>query len=103
MITSNIPTNTIINRAKVELYNGSTLIANCTCSDRLSNFDIERVGESGKFFGFGIIVKDYKNTHKTLLLFIFLMNMFFLWIIPSQVNFHQNKLVYLYLQLYKNL
>ena len=57
MITSNIPANTIINRAKVELYNGSTLIANCTCSDRLSNFDIERVGESGKFFGFGIIHK----------------------------------------------
>lgn len=46
------------------------------------------------FFGFGIIVKDYKNTHKTLLLFIFLLNMCFLWLIPSQVNFHQNKLVY---------
>lgn len=57
MISSSIPANTIINRAKVELYNGSTLVENCTCSDRISNFDIERVGESGKFFGFGIIHK----------------------------------------------
>lgn len=57
MIQSNVPNNTLINRAKVELYDGSTLIANCTCSDRLTGFDIQRVGEVGKFFGFGVIHK----------------------------------------------
>lgn len=41
-------------KAKVELYNGSTLVKTCTCSDNLQNFSVSRVGESGKFFGYYI-------------------------------------------------
>lgn len=40
-------------RARVELYNGSTLISTFKYTDRLKSFTVERVGE-GKFFGFGI-------------------------------------------------
>lgn len=43
-------------KARVELYNGSTLERVCTCNDILSDFAIERTGE-GKFFGFGICQK----------------------------------------------
>lgn len=50
----NSPKQTI--KARVELYNGSTLERVCTCSDVLSDFTIERTGE-GKFFGFGICQK----------------------------------------------
>lgn len=41
-------------KAKVELYNGSTLVATYTQADKIISFDIQRVGEDGKFFGFGI-------------------------------------------------
>ena len=41
-------------KAKAELYNGSTLVQVCTCGDVLQDFSIERIGEAGKFFGFGI-------------------------------------------------
>ena len=41
-------------KAKVELYTGSTLVATYTEADKIINFDIQRVGEDGKFFGFGI-------------------------------------------------
>lgn len=43
--------------AKVELYNGSTLAATYTESDRIISIDIERVGEDSKFFGFGVASK----------------------------------------------
>lgn len=43
--------------SKVELYNGSTLVDTCTCSDRLLEMTIERAGQNSKFFGFGIIHK----------------------------------------------
>ena len=41
-------------KTKVELYNGSTLVATYTQADKVISFDIQRVGEDGKFFGFGI-------------------------------------------------
>lgn len=41
-------------KAKVELYNGSTLVKTCTCSDNLQSFSVSRVGESGKLFGYYI-------------------------------------------------
>lgn len=50
MITA--PVRTI--KAKVELFNGSTLAATYTSDDILINISIDRVGESSKFFGFGI-------------------------------------------------
>ena len=40
--------------ARVELYEGSTLIETCNCHDRLIKFTIERIGDESKFFGFGI-------------------------------------------------
>lgn len=43
-------------RARVELYNGSTLEKICNCSDILSEFTVERAGE-GKFFGYGVCQK----------------------------------------------
>jgi hypothetical protein len=43
--------------AKVELYNGSTLAAAYNSADSLKSVDIERVGDSSKFFGFGICQK----------------------------------------------
>ena len=44
-------------RAKVELYNGSTLAATCACSDYLQDFVVNRQGDTSKFFGFGICQK----------------------------------------------
>lgn len=41
-------------KARVELYNGSTLLNTFKYNDRLISFTIERVGESSKFFGYGI-------------------------------------------------
>lgn len=43
-------------QAKVELYNGSTLVATYSYDGDLNGFTIERVGEE-KFFGFGICQK----------------------------------------------
>jgi hypothetical protein len=55
-------------KAKVELYSGSTLVNTFNYNDSLISIDIERVGEEGKFFGFGICQKatlklrdPYKN------------------------------------------
>ena len=58
MINSNINASSV-NRvnAKVELYNGSTLVETCTCNDRLQDFTVERVGQNNKFFGFGVFHK----------------------------------------------
>lgn len=44
-------------RAKADLYNGEALIASYTQSDAIKSIDILRVGEEGKFFGFGITHK----------------------------------------------
>ena len=44
-------------RARVELYNGSTLLDTFKHTDRLKSFTVERTGESGKFFGFGVCHK----------------------------------------------
>lgn len=41
--------------ARVELYEGSTLLNSFSCEDRLIEFTVERVGEESKFFGFGIV------------------------------------------------
>lgn len=41
-------------KAKVELYEGSTLVKTFTQDDAIKSIDIERVGEDSKFFGFGI-------------------------------------------------
>lgn len=41
-------------KAKVELYNGSTLATTYTDTDKIIGIEIQRVGEDGKFFGFGI-------------------------------------------------
>lgn len=40
--------------ARVELYNGSTLVESYTNKDKLKELTIERIGEKAKFFGFGI-------------------------------------------------
>lgn len=48
-------------KAKVELYNGSTLVKTCTCSDFLQDFTVSRVGENNKFFGYGICQKATIN------------------------------------------
>lgn len=40
--------------ARVELYEGSTLVDTFNSTDKLVDFTIERVSEKGKFFGFGI-------------------------------------------------
>lgn len=40
--------------ARVELFEGSTLIDTCNCHDSLIKFDIQRIGDTSKFFGFGI-------------------------------------------------
>ena len=42
---------------RVEVYKGSTLALTCGCHDHLSKFTVERLGEEGKFFGFGICQK----------------------------------------------
>lgn len=39
---------------RVEIYQGSTLTLTCGCHDALQSFTIERIGEEGKFFGFGV-------------------------------------------------
>ena len=68
MITSNLGNNysSKMVKAKVELYDGYTLVATCTCGDSgelfpgsrsLSSFTIDREGELGKFFGFGVCHK----------------------------------------------
>lgn len=59
MITSNLGNNYSSNmvKAKVELYDGSTLAAECTCGGYLSDFTVSREGEHGKFFGFGVCHK----------------------------------------------
>ena len=49
------PTRTI--KAKVELFNGSTLVDTISSTDNLVSVAIDRVGEEGKFFGFGISQK----------------------------------------------
>lgn len=48
-------------KAKVELYNGSTLVKTCTCSDFLQNVSVSRIGENNKFFGYGICQKATIN------------------------------------------
>ena len=44
-------------KARVELYEGSTLVTTYTQDDALASIDIERVGEGSKFFGFGVTHK----------------------------------------------
>lgn len=63
MINSNININSSTETVKgqVELYEGSTLLKACTCSDVLQSFTVERVEESGKFFGFGVCQKSNIN------------------------------------------
>lgn len=43
--------------SKVELYNGSTLLDTFKQTDIIKSISIERVGESSKFFGFGVSTK----------------------------------------------
>ena len=43
--------------ARVELYNGSTLLNTFKYTDALKSFSIERVCEESKFFGFGVCQK----------------------------------------------
>ena len=58
MINTNINASSVNKvNAKVELYNGSTLVTTCTCNDRLQDFTVERVGQNNKFFGFGVFHK----------------------------------------------
>lgn len=60
MITVNETIKSMINSpvrkitAKVELFEGSTLVDTFTYDGKLMNFTVERVCEEGKFFGFGI-------------------------------------------------
>ena len=60
MITANENIKSMINSpvrkitAKVELYQGSTLVDTFSHDGKLIDFTIERVVEEGKFFGFGI-------------------------------------------------
>lgn len=42
---------------RVEIYKGSTLTLTCGCHDALKTFTVERLGEEGKFFGFGVCQK----------------------------------------------
>lgn len=44
-------------KAKVELYNGSTIASTFTYQDALQSVNIERTGEDSKFFGFGFSTK----------------------------------------------
>lgn len=59
MIISNIENFSSMSmvRAKVELYDGFTLVKTCTCSDVLEQFKITRECDNSKFFGFGICQK----------------------------------------------
>ncbi len=61
MIQSNINPSAEMVNGKVELYEGSTLLQICTCDDVLQNFTVERLGENGKFFGFGVCQKANIN------------------------------------------
>lgn len=63
MITSNIPNLSSMSmvRAKVDFYNGSTLVQTCTCGDFLEDFELTREGDNSKFFGFGICHKAVIN------------------------------------------
>ena len=59
IVANTILTNAIVSpvrsiQARVELYEGSTLIETCNCHDRLIKFKVERIGDDSKFFGFGI-------------------------------------------------
>ena len=40
--------------ARVEFFEGSTLVETCQYNDRLISFTVERIGDTSKFFGFGI-------------------------------------------------
>lgn len=44
-------------KGRVEVYEDSTLVLLCGCHDRLKSFTVERAGEEGKFFGYGICQK----------------------------------------------
>lgn len=44
-------------KARAELYNGSALVQIFSYEDALKEFTIERVGDTGKFFGFGVCQK----------------------------------------------
>lgn len=52
---NNSPVRQII--AKVELYEGSTLLTTYTYKDALQSVNITKVGEDSKFFGFGVCQK----------------------------------------------
>ena len=41
-------------KGRVELYEGSTLVRFFTAQDNLVSFKVEKIGEEGKFFGFGV-------------------------------------------------
>lgn len=59
MITNAIMNNSPVRsiEAKVELYNGSTLVTTYTHRDALVSVTIDRVGDESKFFGFGVCQK----------------------------------------------
>ena len=44
-------------KGRVELYKGSTLVQIFSASDHLKSFKVEKIGEEGKFFGFGVTQK----------------------------------------------
>ena len=44
-------------KAKIDLFDGTTKKATFTGSDNIKKFQIERAGEEGKFFGFGVAQK----------------------------------------------
>lgn len=44
-------------KARVELYDGETLVDTYTYNGALQSFNVERVGNSNKFFGYGICTK----------------------------------------------
>ena len=56
MIQTNIPIGSSISaiKAKVDLFDGSTLVKTCTCKDFLQDFTLYREGDTSKFFGFGV-------------------------------------------------
>jgi hypothetical protein len=51
----NSPVRTV--KAKVEFYEGSTLVHTFSYNDSLQEITVERIGEDGKFFGFGFCQK----------------------------------------------
>lgn len=57
MLTSIVPESSSISavRAKVDIYNGATLVKTCTCEDFLQDFSLYREGDTSKFFGFGVV------------------------------------------------